>query len=496
MNTVSMKTLLAVALSAALAGCSLIPKYDRPAAPVDAAYPVGPAYDADAQAKARPDNLATADIGWREFFTDPLLQTLIEQSLANNRDLRVAALNVQAAQAQYRISRSDLFPTVGVGANGSVQRTPADLSPSGEAGISRQYQVGASLASWELDLFGRIRSLNQQALEEYLSLDETRVATQLSLISEMANAYLTMRADQELLGLTEETLASQHKSYDLTKLSYDGGVGTELDLSQAEVSVRTAERNYSLYVRQVAQDRNALVLLLGQPLSPELDTRLTQASHLDDNSMPTNLPPGLPSELLARRPDIRAAEHALLGANANIGAARAAFFPSIGLTASAGTASSSLGGLFKGGSGAWSFAPTLSVPIFTSGQLTASLDLAKVQKNIQVAQYEKSIQTSFREVADALAGRGTLDHQIASQQALVAANDRAYKVSDQLFRQGISNYLSVLDSQRSLYQSQQDLVATRLQRVENLVALYRVLGGGWTEHSVTPQAENKASLTP
>jgi multidrug efflux system outer membrane protein len=489
MKIAPMKTLLTVSLAAALSGCSLIPTYEQPAAPVDANYPTGAAYGSPVQHAARPDGVATADIGWRDFFTDPLLQQFIAEALANNRDQRVTALNVEAAQAQYRITFSNMLPTLGIGGNGTSGRTPADLSITGKPSIGHQYQAGASIPAWEVDFFGRLRSLTKQALETYLALDETRIAGQLALISEVANAYLTVRADQELLELTEQTLASQRKSYDLTKQGYDGGVNTVLDLSQAEVSVRTAESNYSVYVRQTAQAKNALVLLLGGPLSPELDKRLSEATHLDDNALPTNLPAGMPSDLLIRRPDIVAAEHNLIGANANIGAARAAFFPRITLTGSAGTASSSLGGLFKGGSGLWSFSPSISVPIFTSGYLRANLALAKVRKNIQVATYEGTIQTAFREVADALAGRGTLDHQIESEQALVAANQRAYTVSDQLFRQGISNYLTVLDSQRSLYVAQQTLVTTRLERLANLVTLYQVLGGGWTEHSVAPEGQ-------
>lgn len=475
-----MRTLVSLSLAAALAGCSLAPTYERPDSPVSSAYPSGPAYKADAVGA-----VATADIGWRDFFTDPLLQQLIEQSLANNRDLRVAALNVEAARAQYRIQRADLLPSVGIAGKETAQRTPADLSPSGQATTSHNYQVGAALSSWELDLFGRIRSLSDKALESYLALDETRTATQLTLIAEVANAYLTLRADQELLSLTRDTLKSQDDSYKLTKQSYDQGLSTALDLSQAEVSLRTAQRNLSQYTRQAAQDRNALVLLVGQPLSPEISAALDNAVKLDDGMLPTALPAGLPSELLARRPDIRAAEHQLKGANANIGAARAAFFPTISLTGNAGTASASLGGLFNAGSGAWSFVPQITVPIFAGGSLLAGLDLAKVQKNIQVAQYEKTIQTGFREVADALAGRGTLDEQIQAQQLLVAANQRAYDLSEQRFRQGIDDYLTVLDSQRSLYTAQQALVDTRLSRLSNLVTLYKVLGGGWTERTVT-----------
>ena len=318
----------------------------------------------------------------------------------------------------------------------------------------------------------------------------------MTLIAEVANAYLTLRADQELLNLTRDTFKSQDDSYKLTKQSFDQGLSTALDLSQAEVSLRTAQSNLSQYTRQAAQDRNALVLLVGQPLSPDMTAALDNAVKLDDGMLPTALPAGLPSELLARRPDIRAAEHQLKGANANIGAARAAFFPTISLTGNAGTASASLGGLFDGGSGAWSFVPQITVPIFAGGSLLANLDLAKVQKNIQVAQYEKSIQTGFREVADALAGRGTLDEQIQAQQLLVSANQRAYDLSDQRFRQGIDDYLTVLDSQRSLYNAQQTLVNTRLTRLSNLVTLYKVLGGGWTERTVTAAQPADGAAAP
>lgn len=482
MKPAVMRTLLSLAVATALAGCSLAPTYERPQAPVDAAYPSGPAYGAPGQPAAGAPT--AADVGWRDFFGDPLLQELLALSLANNRDLRVAALNVEAARAQYRIQRADLAPSVGVGGNGSVQRTPADLNPSGQAGISRSYQVGASLSTWELDLFGRIRSLSEQALQLYLAQDETRVATQLTLVAETANAYLTLRADQELLALTRQTLAAQQESYKLTRQSYDLGVATELDLSQAEISLRTAERNLSQYTRMAAQDRNALVLLVGQPLPAGISAQLDQAAALPDGVVLADLPAGLPSDLLARRPDIRAAEHQLQAANASIGAARAAFFPRISLTGSAGTASASLGGLFDAGSGAWSFAPQISVPIFAGGALRASLDLAKIQKDIGIARYEQAIQNGFREVSDALAGRGTLQEQIRSQELLVQANQRAYDLSQQRYQQGIDNYLSVLDSQRSLYTAQQTLVETRLARLSNLIQLYKALGGGWSERTV------------
>ncbi|AHV92373.1 AdeC/AdeK/OprM family multidrug efflux complex outer membrane factor [Bordetella holmesii] len=487
----TMKTLLSMSLAGALAGCSLAPTYQRPDAPVDTLYPSGPAYGVAAQQPA--GQVAAADVGWREFFHDPLLQRIIALALANNRDMRVAALNVEAARAQYRIQRADLLPSLGVAGDTTVQRSPGDLTQTGRPEISRQYRVGGAISSWELDLFGRIQSLSEQALQTYLAQDETRIATQLALIAETAQAYLTLRADQELLQLTKDTLSSQENSYKLTKQSYDQGVGTALDLSQAEISLRTAQRNQSQYLRQVAQDRNALTLLAGQPLPADVLAQLDESKSLPDDIVIADLPAGLPSDLLSRRPDVRAAEHVLRGANANIGAARAAFFPSISLTGMAGTASASLGGLFKAGSGAWSFAPQISLPIFAGGSLMADLDLAHVRKRIEVANYEKAIQTGFREVADGLAGRATLDDQIAAQRLLVDASQRAYTLSDQRFRQGVADYLSVLDSQRSLYTAQQALVDTRLSRLTNLITLYKSLGGGWTEHTVSADAATTAS---
>ena len=487
---IPMRTLLSVSLAAALAGCSLAPTYERPDAPVSAAYPAGAAYKPDA---VNPAGVATADVGWRDFFTDPLLQRLIEMSLANNRDLRVAALNVEAARAQYRIQRSNLMPSVGLAGKETAQRTPGSLTPSGEATTSHNYQVGAALSTWELDLFGRIRSLSDKALESYLALDETRTATQLSLVAEVANAYLTLRADQELLALTRETLKSQQDSFKLTQQSYDIGLSTALDLSQAEVGLRTAERNLSQYTRQAAQDRNALVLLAGQPLPDDLSAALDQAVRLDDGMLPTALPAGLPSDLLARRPDIRAAEHQLKGANANIGAARAAFFPTISLTGSAGTASASLDGLFDSGSRAWSFLPQITLPIFRGGALRANLDVAQVQKRIEIANYEKSIQAAFAEVADGLAGKRTLDEQIRSEQLLVAASQKAYQLAEQRFQEGVDDNLTLLDAQRTQYGAQQTLVRTRLTRLNNLIHLYKALGGGWTEHTVQSGATGQPS---
>ena len=350
--------------------------------------------------------------------------------------------------------------------------------------------MGATASAWELDLWGRIRSLSDEALESYLSLDATRQASQMSLVAEVANAYLTLRADQELLRLANETLVTQERSYALTKQLADVGNLARLDLERAEVALRTAESDRATYTRLAAQDRNALVLLLGEPLSAELATRLDAADTLPDGIMPADLPAGLPSDLLARRPDIRAAEHTLRAANANIGAARAAFFPTISLTGSAGTASASLDDLFSSGSGAWSFMPriTLPLPIFGGGALRANLDRAEVQKRIEIANYEGAIQTAFREVADGLAGKGTLDAQIRSEMQRVGASRNAYTLAEQRFTTGEDDNLALLDAQRTLYRSQQDLVRSKLLRLSNLINLYKALGGGWQENGRSADA--------
>lgn len=465
-------TLLA---SVALAGCAMAPGYERPVAPISAAFPVGDAY---VQAPV-PAGGPAADIGWRDFFNDPLLQTLIERSLTNNRDLRVAALNVEAARAQYRIQRSELLPNLGVGGEAAAQRLPDPLFYN-----RRSYQVGASVSAWELDLWGRIRSLSDEALQKYFAIEETRTAAQLSLVAEVANAYLTLRADQELLRLSRETLATQRKSHELTKRLVDAGEIAQLDLRRAEIAVRTAEADMATYSRLAAQDRNALLLLLGEPLTPDLARQLDAADTLADNIVPDSLPAGMPSDLLTRRPDIRAAEHGLRGANANIGAARAAFFPTISLTGSAGTASADLDGLFSSGSGAWSFMPRITMPIFQLGAIKANLDRAEVQKRIEIATYEKAIQSAFREVSDGLAGQGTLDQQIRAERLRAEASRDSYALSEQRYRAGEDSNLALLDAQRSLYGAEQSLVRARLLRLTNLINLYKALGGGWTERSL------------
>ncbi|CDF81824.1 AdeC/AdeK/OprM family multidrug efflux complex outer membrane factor [Pseudomonas sp. QL9] len=475
------KSLLSLALAAAaLSGCSLIPDYQRPEAPVAQAYPQGPAY---AGAQGVVGGTPAADLNWQSFFNDPQLRRLIDVALENNRDLRVAALNLEAFQAQYRIQRAQLYPAVSADVAGSRQRLPAKVSSTGNEMISSQYGATLGVTAWEIDLFGRLRSLRDQALEQYLASDEARRSTQTALVASVANAYLTLRSDQDQLKLTRDTLATYEKTYALTKRSNEVGVASALDLSQAQTSVESARAALAQYTRLVAQDQNALTLLLGTGVPADLPQGLAL-----DQPILAPIPAGLPSDLLQRRPDILEAEHQLKAANANIGAARAAFFPSISLTANAGSLSPDLSGLFDGGSGTWLFKPSISLPIFNAGSLQASLDLAKVQKNIQVAQYEKAIQTAFSEVADGLAARGTYGDQLAAQRALVDANARYYTLAEKRYRTGVDNYLTLLVAQRSLFSSQQQLITDRLNQLTSEVNLYKALGGGWQDSTAQKQA--------
>lgn len=451
--------------SLALAGCSFIPTYERPAAPVPAGYAL-----ADPQAAAGAP--AAADIAWQDYFTDPRLQRLIGIALGNNRDLRLALLNVEQARAQFQIRRADEYPTLSGVASATRQPNPAT------GAYGNTFQVGAGITAWEIDFFGRIAALKEQALEQYLATAEARGATQISLVAAVATGWLNLLADEELLDISRRTLATREESVRLTRLRLDNGVSSELDNRQAASLAEAARATYAQQQRQRLLDENALVLLLGQSL-PD-DIRASLPSSRLDSAMPMQpLAAGLPSELLQRRPDIRQAEHVLRGANANIGAARAAFFPRIALTASVGTVSDELSGLFKGGSWAFSLAPQLALPLFDAGRNQANLESARVGREIAVAQYEKSIQTAFREVSDALAGRATLTDQLQAQRAQAEADAKRLELSDLRYRNGISSYLDVLDAQRSLFLTQQALVTTQLQRLQNQVVLYKVLGGGW-----------------
>lgn len=460
---------LSVLIAALLAGCSLAPQYQRPEAPIATTYPVE-------AANAAADATAT---GWREFFPDQRLQQLIEAALANNRDLRVAALRIEEARAQYGIQSADLLPNLNATASGSRSRTPGAVSITGRSSINSNYQVGLGLAAFELDFFGRVRSLNDAALAQYLATEEASRAAQISLISEVAKAYLAEQAFAEQYDLARKTVESRESAYKLAKQRFEVGASSALDLRQNETLVQSARASLATLTRQRAQATNALTLLVGKPLGD-----LPAAQALSGQNIVTEIPPGLPSDLLTRRPDIRAAEQRLRAANANIGAARAAFFPRISLTGSIGTASNQLDGLFESGSRAWSFMPQLVLPIFDAGRNRANLNLAEARNNIAIAEYEKSIQTAFREVSDALVARAALEEQIAAQQAVQDAQAERLKLADLRYQNGVASSLEVLDAQRELFTAQQQLVQARLLRLTNAIDLYRALGGGLNESSV------------
>jgi multidrug efflux system outer membrane protein len=476
-------------LAALLAGCSLMPAYERPQAPVAGTFA--------GALPGSPDAMPVADLGWRDVFSDPSLQRVIEMGLANNRDLRVAVLNIEKARAQYRVQDAARLPTVNAGASGNAGRTPAGLSSTGEAQTTHQYSASLGFSAYEIDFFGRVRSLNEQALQEFLATTEARRSAQISLVAEIATSYLTLAADQDRLELARDTLQNQQEAYRLNQRSFSLGMASALTLSQAQTSVDAARVDIERYTAQVAQARNALVFLVGAEVPEELLPQLLPDASAAGSSLLATVPPGLPSELLQRRPDILQAERTLQAANAAIGAARAAFYPRISLTASAGSASGELSGLFKGGSGSWSFAPQITLPIFDGGANQANLSIAQVSRDISLAQYEKAIQTAFREVSDALAERSTLGRQLAAQQSLVIATAQSYRLSDARFRRGVDSYLSVLDAQRSLYSAQQNLIGTQHSRLTNLVAFYKALGGGWNADAATSApAELQPARTP
>ena len=484
-----------------LTGCaSLAPKYSQPAAPVPATWPVSAvgqdsntgAVDQSEMAQpcqnsntgavdqsemAQPSQKSVAETPWREFFVDAQLQKLISLALENNRDLRVATLNIGRAKALYQIRRADQLPQVDGSAGASWQRLPQDFSGTGSAKNVDQYSVGLGVSSYELDFFGRVKNLKEQALKQYLATEEAQRTVRISLIAQVAVSYLTLAGDRDRLQLARETLASQQISYELTKSRFEAGVANALALSQAQTSVEAARVEIARYQALVAQDENGLSLVVGAPVSAE---QLPPAL-AEQHTMFSELNPGLASEVLLQRPDILQAENQLKGFNASIGAARSAFFPRITLMSSLGFGSTQLSDLFSGDSFAWSFVPRLTVPIFDGGRNRANLKVAEADRDIAVAQYEKAIQNAFREVADGLVQRSTIVEQLKAQQALVDSTSESYRLSQTRFDHGVDGYLSVLDSQRFLYTAQQNLITARLARLANSVSLYKVLGGGGDE---------------
>jgi multidrug efflux system outer membrane protein len=476
-----------VALAVVLAGCTLIPQYQRPALPVPELYP-GQGADQVAAAQAAP--VAAADIASRELFRDARLNRLVELALANNRDLRTAVLNVQQTEAQYRITRSAIFPTLQGSAGFTRSETSfstASLLPGGFAGFggsavasstsytANSFSASVGVTSYELDLFGHVRSQNAQALEQYFQTEEAQRAAQVSLVGEVATQYLTVRETEELLKLSQDTLVAVRSSYVLNKATFDAGASNELDLRQSEGQVETAQIDVETYQRQLSQALNALQLLLGAPIPADLPP----ARPFSDADMVADVPAELPSGLIARRPDILQAEHGLKAANANIGVARAAFFPTISLTSSVGVTSTQLSSLFKAGSGEWSFGPQLTVPLFAGGKNVAGLDSAKVGQQLQVAAYEKAIQTAFREVADALVGVDSYARQITLEQSLIDTEQRRLELATLRYRQGEDTYLNELAAQQDLYSAQQGLLQAQFNRLSSKVSLYQALGGGW-----------------
>ncbi|MCB8879540.1 efflux transporter outer membrane subunit [Acidisoma cellulosilytica] len=466
-----LSSLLLLSVSA----CSLIPDYHRPDSSVAPTWPAGPA----GQSAGAIGGATAGDLGWSQFFTDPVAQDLIRLALENNRNLRVAALNVQSAEAQYGVDRASLFPAIDANAGYEASKTPGDtVGTTGQQNV-REYSLGAEALSWELDLFGAIRSKAKSAKETAFANEQTAIGTQLTLEAEVVSEYLAWLADRQSLAVAQDTVKSEADSVRLTQLLLANGTDTALDEAQAEVTLRTAQASVAQYQRAVAEDMDELVLLVGAPIPGDVEQRMEAVNFLSDEPTFPALSAGVPSDLLARRPDIRAAEHTLLAANANVGAARAAFFPSITLTASGGRASSALNNLFGAGQGSWLFEPQVSVPIFNAGSNFANLDIAKVEKRVEIADYQETIQTAFHDVSDALVSRDTYADQIAAQQALVAADQKNYDLSSMRFKAGIDAYLTVLVAEESLFSAKLNLIALQLSEQQNLVTLYKALGGGW-----------------
>jgi len=451
--------------------CTLSPHYQQPALAVTDAWPVTPADSSSANASATP---AADTLSWQAVFHDERLQRVISRALDNNRDLRVAVLNIQKARAGYRMQRASLFPSLNANAADSHSLTPAPISGVGTALDENVYSAQLAVPAWQVDLFGRVQSETKTAFETYLQNAETKRAAQVSLISETASAWLTLGADQDLLKLAQSTLKSRQDTLGLTQRTFALGEASQTDLHNDEILAEQARADVAQYQAQVNEDRDALVLLAGSSI-PDAD--LPDGMPGEDAIL-TTLPSGVPSQVLTRRPDVLAAEHAIKAANGDIGAARAAFFPSISLTADTGNESLSLSHLFDNHTGAWSFTPAVSLPIFAGGYNVANLKSAKTSRDIAVAQYDKAVQTAFRDVADALAVRATIEDRLdATRKAADEAHDNL-KLENARYQRGIDSYIDQLDAERTDYSAQQAAISVRLLRDTNLVTLYGALGGG------------------
>ena len=482
MNVRNLASACAVALTALSVGCSLAPEYERPALPVANEYPADAPVLAAAMPDTKPDARAAAEIAWREYFTDAELQAMIAQALEKNRDLRVATLRVLEARAAFQIRRADQFPTVNVNAGELRLGIPESLSSTGSANTASIYAVGASIVGWELDFWGRVRNLKDSALEQFLATDSARRAVTVSLVSQVADGYLTLRELDERIRITRDTVRTREESVRIFRRRFEVGTTTRLDVAQIETLLTQAQTLGAQLEQARAAQAHALTLLVGtQP------ARIADRENLNDAALVREPPVGLPSDLLQQRPDIVAAEHRLKAANANIGAARAAFFPTITLTGFLGTASGGLGGLFESGTGAWLFAPQLVAPIFDAGRRQANLDVAEVRRDAAVAEYERTIQTAFRDVADALSAHHWLSEQLTIQRRAVAEQTERARLATLRLDRGLASSLEVLDAQRDLLAAQQQLVQQRRALLSSRVALYAALGGG-SQHYGEPPA--------
>ncbi len=476
----------AVALMAAgiLTGCSMAPTYERPEAPVESAWPD--------HIKVEEGNLPAPEIGWTEFAKDPRLQALIAAAIENNRDLRVATLRIEEARALYNIQWSERLPHINAESQAQRSKTPGSIAATPGYSTTGNYQVGVGLSSFEIDFFGRVKSLSDAALYQYFATEEAQRSAHITLVSEVAKTYLTERALARQRDLAKKSYESYKSTYDLIFKRVEVGASSALDLKQYETLMYNARVSVVTLERQRAQTENALTVLVGGKKIENLPA-LTSFS---DSEILTEIPAGLPSDILANRPDIRQYENQLRSANANIGAARAAFFPRITLTAFFGTASSTLSGLFNAGSSAWSFTPQILLPIFDAGQNIANLDLAETRKNIAIAEYEKTIQNAFREVADALMARGLFNEQVNAQAAVLKAEADRLMLSRARYVNGISSSLDVLDAERQHFAAEQSLIQARLDRLLNTVDLYRSLGGGIQQATVPAETLAQAKPMP
>ena len=463
----------AAAVSLALSACAMIPKYEQPAVAVPEAF----------QHDTAQSGIVAASLGWQDYFADPRLHRLIEIALERNTDLRGAALNAEAVRAQYMISRAALLPGINASGTGQRGRVAADLSGTGSSYVSSAYNVGLGVTSYELDLFGKVRSTNQAALQSYFASVASRDATHLSLISSVAKAYFNERYAEERMALAQRVLQTREQTYKLTQLRHRAGVISAVDLRQQEALIESAKADYASAVQAREQARNAMAVLLNQPLPADLPAGLP----LSRQFAIKQLPAGLSSEVLLNRPDIRAAEFALKRANANIGAARAAFFPSISLTGMIGTGSTELSGLFKGGNSTWTFAPSINLPIFNWGSNVANLDYAKIMQQAEIVNYEAAVQSAFRDVSDALVAREQLDKTYAANAQQSKAYADALRLINLRYRHGVASALDLLDAERSSYAADTTQLATQLTLLENMADLYKALGGGLKQHTETAQ---------